>query len=106
MDSCFRADSQLFGEDEDADAGGELDEAEKQGENCEASSMASTSRHFDVLMFSAAEIATLRKEAQAFKSVRAALRSTSADASSSSSASKQAFDKVRVPHPLTFRLAS
>ncbi|OJT14808.1 Ubiquitin-activating enzyme E1-like [Trametes pubescens] len=66
---------QLFGEDEDADAGGELDEAEKQGEN-------------------SAEIATLRKEAQAFKSVRAALRSTSADASSSSSAAKQAFDKV------------
>lgn len=33
---CFCVDSQLFGEDEDADQGGELDEAEKQGENCKA----------------------------------------------------------------------
>ncbi|KAI0084615.1 hypothetical protein BDY19DRAFT_898178 [Irpex rosettiformis] len=46
---------QLFGEDEDAGKEGDLDEAEKQGENAQ-------------------EIATLRKEAQAFKSVRAALR--------------------------------
>lgn len=53
--------------------------------------------------FLAAEIATLRKEAQAFKSVRAALRSTSEDASSSSSAAKQAFDKVR--DYLLFRFA-
>lgn len=35
--SCFCADSQLFGEDEDADQGSELDEAEKQGENCKES---------------------------------------------------------------------
>ncbi|KAI0763975.1 hypothetical protein BD413DRAFT_606430 [Trametes elegans] len=64
---------QLFGEDE-ADSGQELDEAEKQGEN-------------------AKEIAALRKEAQAFRAVRAALRSTAADGSSSSAA-KMVFDKV------------
>jgi ubiquitin-like 1-activating enzyme E1 B len=45
---------QLFGEDEDG--ANELDEAEKQGENAE-------------------EIATLRKEALAYKAVRSALRS-------------------------------
>ncbi|KAI0827190.1 hypothetical protein BC628DRAFT_1371359 [Trametes gibbosa] len=64
---------QLFGEDEDA--GGELDEAEKQGEN-------------------ANEIAALRKEALAFKAVRAALRSTSTGEGSSSSATKLVFNKV------------
>ncbi|KZP02494.1 hypothetical protein FIBSPDRAFT_969925, partial [Athelia psychrophila] len=48
---------QLFGEDEDAE--GELDDAEKQGENVQ-------------------EIATLHKEAQAFKAVRTALRTTAA----------------------------
>ncbi|KAI1798438.1 hypothetical protein LXA43DRAFT_30912 [Ganoderma leucocontextum] len=66
---------QLFGEDED---GSELDEAEKQGEN-------------------ASEIAALRKEAQAFKTVRAALRASPTPndaASSSSSAAKLVFDKV------------
>ncbi|TBU39389.1 hypothetical protein BD309DRAFT_1012010 [Dichomitus squalens] len=66
---------QLFGEDED---GGELDEAEKQGEN-------------------ASEIAALRKEAQAFKAVRTALRSApspTASSSSSSSAAKAVFTKV------------
>ncbi|KAI0634914.1 hypothetical protein C8Q77DRAFT_1104728 [Trametes polyzona] len=63
---------QLFGEDEDA--GGELDEAEKQGEN-------------------ANEIAALRKEAQAFKAVRSALR-TPSSAGSSSSAAKMVFQKV------------
>ncbi|KAF5339556.1 hypothetical protein D9611_011489 [Ephemerocybe angulata] len=47
---------QLFGEDEDADAGGELDAAEKEGENAQ-------------------EIDALRKEATAFKAVRDALRS-------------------------------
>ncbi|KII85453.1 hypothetical protein PLICRDRAFT_115957 [Plicaturopsis crispa FD-325 SS-3] len=62
--------SQLFGEDEDA--GGELDEAEKQGENAQ-------------------EIATLRKEAQAFKAVRAALRSTGA---AHDDAARKAFQKV------------
>ncbi|KAK0450329.1 uncharacterized protein EV420DRAFT_1621956 [Desarmillaria tabescens] len=50
---------QLFGEDEDAS--GELDEAEKQGENAQ-------------------EIATLREQAQAFMSVRKALRTPSKDA--------------------------
>ncbi|TRM57404.1 hypothetical protein BD626DRAFT_213035 [Schizophyllum amplum] len=60
---------QLFGEDEDAT--GELDEAEKQGENAQ-------------------EIATLRKEAQAFAAVRKALR----DPASKVSAAKMAFDKV------------
>ncbi|KAH7923312.1 hypothetical protein BV22DRAFT_1196801 [Leucogyrophana mollusca] len=48
---------QLFGEDEDGSA--ELDEAEKQGENSQ-------------------EIATLRKEAMAYKAVRHALRSAEA----------------------------
>ncbi|KAJ8507709.1 hypothetical protein ONZ45_g9959 [Pleurotus djamor] len=61
--------SQLFGEDEDS---GELDEALKQGEN-------------------ATEIATLRKEAQAFKAVRLALRTPSAN---SADAAKMAFQKV------------
>ncbi|KAI0693160.1 hypothetical protein BC835DRAFT_1508132 [Cytidiella melzeri] len=63
---------QLFGEDEDVGGEGELDEAEKQGENAQ-------------------EIATLRKEAQAFKSVRAALRTTS---STHSDAAKLVFHKV------------
>ncbi|KAJ3001716.1 hypothetical protein NUW54_g6254 [Trametes sanguinea] len=64
---------QLFGEDEDS--GSELDEAEKQGEN-------------------AKEIAALRKEAQAFKAVRAALRSAPAEEATSSSAAKMVFNKV------------
>ncbi|KAJ7510269.1 hypothetical protein B0H11DRAFT_1181473 [Mycena galericulata] len=59
---------QLFGEDEDAV--GELDEAEKQGENAQ-------------------EIATLRREAQAFQAVRKALRSSTA-----SGAAKLVFQKV------------
>ncbi|KAJ7720279.1 hypothetical protein DFH07DRAFT_1067768 [Mycena maculata] len=59
---------QLFGEDEDAV--GELDEAEKQGENAQ-------------------EIATLRREAQAFQAVRKALRS-----SISPGAAKLVFQKV------------
>ncbi|KAH9475882.1 Ubiquitin-activating enzyme E1-like [Psilocybe cubensis] len=59
---------QLFGEDEDA--GGELDEAEKQGENKQ-------------------EIAALRKEAQAFRVVRDSLRDSNA-----TNAAKLAFDKV------------
>ncbi|KAF7327636.1 Ubiquitin-like modifier activating enzyme 2 [Mycena kentingensis (nom. inval.)] len=59
---------QLFGEDEDAV--GELDEAEKQGENAQ-------------------EIATLRKEALAFNAVREALRSPDA-----SQAAKKVFEKV------------
>ncbi|KAH8103415.1 hypothetical protein BXZ70DRAFT_1055295 [Cristinia sonorae] len=62
---------QLFGEDEDA--GGELDEAEKQGENAQ-------------------EIATLRKEAVAFKAVRAALRAPAE--MTSSDAAKIVFAKV------------
>jgi ubiquitin-like 1-activating enzyme E1 B len=66
---------QLFGEDEDSTD--ELDEAEKQGENAQ-------------------EIENLRREAQAFKSVRAALRSKD----TSSSAAKMAFQKVRRLLPL------
>ncbi|KAI0070738.1 hypothetical protein K474DRAFT_1669734 [Panus rudis PR-1116 ss-1] len=62
---------QLFGEEEDT--GGELDEAEKQGENAQ-------------------EIAALRKEALAFKVVRAALRSTAE--SEGPSPAKVVFDKV------------
>ncbi|GJE92396.1 ubiquitin-activating enzyme E1-like protein [Phanerochaete sordida] len=61
---------QLFGEDEDS--GGELDEAEKQGENAQ-------------------EIATLRKEAQAFKKVRAALRQSDPG---SDEAARLVFNKV------------
>ncbi|KAG5636460.1 hypothetical protein H0H81_007967 [Sphagnurus paluster] len=56
---------QLFGEDEDA--GGELDEAEKQGENGKSKFTSPPAQ----------EIATLRKEAQAFNGVRVALRSKS-----------------------------
>ncbi|KAG6868585.1 hypothetical protein C0993_000850 [Termitomyces sp. T159_Od127] len=62
---------QLFGEDEDAI--GELDAAEQHGENAQ-------------------EIATLRKEAQAFNNVRAALRSTSSVIYQN--AAKLAFEKV------------
>ncbi|KZP05062.1 hypothetical protein FIBSPDRAFT_967619 [Athelia psychrophila] len=61
--------SQLFGEDEDAE--GELDDAEKQGENVQ-------------------EIATLRKEAQAFKAVRTALRTSAA----TGDAARMVFQKV------------
>ncbi|TFK34634.1 hypothetical protein BDQ12DRAFT_689301 [Crucibulum laeve] len=61
---------QLFGEDEDAS--GELDEAEQQGENAQ-------------------EIATLRKEAQAFKAVRQALRTPGAGGAD---AAKLVFQKV------------
>lgn len=66
---------QLFGEDEDAT--GELDDAEKEGENAQ-------------------EIAALRKEATAFKTVRDALRSKS-----SSDAAQLVFQKVafRPPAP-------
>ncbi|KAI0047882.1 hypothetical protein FA95DRAFT_1540689 [Auriscalpium vulgare] len=61
--------SQLFGEDENST--GELDEALKQGEDAQ-------------------EIATLKKEAQAFKNVRAALRSSQG----AGAAAKLAFQKV------------
>ncbi|KLO06151.1 hypothetical protein SCHPADRAFT_1002503 [Schizopora paradoxa] len=74
---------QLFGEDENG--GNELDEAEKQGENEQ-------------------EIATLRKEAQAFTLVRKALRNSqpsangkmngNSHASGSADAARLAFDKV------------
>ncbi|KAL4063733.1 hypothetical protein J3A83DRAFT_4104531 [Scleroderma citrinum] len=60
---------QLFGEDEDS--GAELDEAEKQGENAQ-------------------EIATLRKEALAYKTVRKALRSVE----TADDAAKTIFRKV------------
>ncbi|ESK91584.1 hypothetical protein Moror_2502 [Moniliophthora roreri MCA 2997] len=62
---------QLFGEDEDA--GGELDEAEKQGENAQ-------------------EIATLRKEALAFQAVRKALRSPNTEESAAKTVFKKVFD--------------
>lgn len=65
--------SQLFGEDEDSS--GELDDAEKQGENAQ-------------------EIATLRKEAQAFKAVRLALRSPQSSSSYAGDAARMAFQKV------------
>ncbi|KAI0262614.1 hypothetical protein BC834DRAFT_890957 [Gloeopeniophorella convolvens] len=60
---------QLFGEDEDSTD--ELDQAEEQGENAE-------------------EVENLRKEAQAFKYVRSALRSPA----TASGAAKMAFQKV------------
>lgn len=60
---------QLFGEDEDG--GAELNEAEKQGENAQ-------------------EIATLRKEALAYKTVRKALRSVE----TTEDAAKTVFQKV------------
>lgn len=63
--------SQLFGEDEDASGEDELNEALQRGENAQ-------------------EIAALRKEAQAFKRVRTALRSPTND----EEAAKLAFEKV------------
>ena len=90
----LRSHRQLFGEDED---GGELDEAEKQGENGKT-----LQNNVDFLYLTglsiANEIAALRKEAQAFKAVRAALRSApEGDASSSGpSAAKLVFNKVRI----------
>ncbi|KAG5221458.1 E1 ubiquitin-activating protein [Salix suchowensis] len=54
---------------------GELDDAEKQGENAQ-------------------EIATLRKEAQAFKAVRSALRSPQSSTSNGGDAARMAFRKV------------
>ncbi|KAH9177780.1 hypothetical protein EDB89DRAFT_1439238 [Lactarius sanguifluus] len=92
---------QLFGEDEDSTD--ELDEAEEQGENGEISFSLSCTLAFDspylsffpafipvLLLFPAQEIANLRKEAQAFKSVRTALRSQN----TSSCAAKMVFQKV------------
>ncbi|KAJ3897575.1 hypothetical protein F5879DRAFT_1006174 [Lentinula edodes] len=65
---------QLFGVDEDA--GTELDEAEKQGENAE-------------------EIANLRKEAESFAQVRAAIRSsTAAPDADAVPAARMIFDKI------------
>ncbi|KAF8824854.1 hypothetical protein HHX47_DHR7000419 [Lentinula edodes] len=63
---------QLFGVDEDA--GTELDEAEKQGENAE-------------------EIANLRKEAESFAQVRAAIRNSTA-APDAVPAARMIFDKI------------
>nr|GAT60818.1 ubiquitin-like modifier activating enzyme 2 [Mycena chlorophos] len=80
---------QLFGEDEDAV--GELDEAEKQGEN--AQEIATLRR--EALAFNAVrealpqEIATLRREALAFNAVREALRTPK-----TSGAVKKVFEKV------------
>jgi hypothetical protein len=90
-------DRQLFGEDEDSTD--ELDEAEKQGENGELSYAHSPSFNPLLLwiltrrsmLLLAQEIENLRREAQAFKSVRAALRSKD----SSSNAAKMVFQKVR-----------
>jgi hypothetical protein len=87
---------QLFGEDEDSTD--ELDEAEKQGENGESFfpcsvpilSFGRSPRHLSP----AQEIENLRKEAQAFKSVRAALRSRN----TSSRAAKMVFQKVQLFH--------
>lgn len=88
---------QLFGEDEE-DSGAELDEAEQQGENGTNTinpvfiSLASTPAPL-----AAQEIATLRKEAQAFRAVRDTLRSTNANGSplNANPAAKLVFQKVR-----------
>ncbi|KAG6817377.1 hypothetical protein H0H87_009564 [Tephrocybe sp. NHM501043] len=81
--------SQLFGEDEDA--GGELDEAEQQGENGTMLFTLISSKPPSPLP-TAQEIATLRKEAQAFNSVRSAIRSTNPEINRD--AAKLAFQKV------------
>ena len=81
--------SQLFGEDEDA--GGELDAAEKQGENGVYLFACCVSLIDPHTNLSAQEIATLRKEAQAFKAVRAALRSPA----TTGDAARMVFQKVR-----------
>lgn len=81
--------SQLFGEDENA--GGELDEAEKQGENGRLRNAQRQPRVAECIPI-AQEIATLRKEALAFKAVRAALRTPHEDGSSS--AARIVFQKV------------
>lgn len=62
--------SQLFGEDEDA--GSELDVAEKEGENGKWNSSPMFENNTNCT--AAQEIATLRREAQAFRTVREALR--------------------------------
>jgi ubiquitin-like 1-activating enzyme E1 B len=80
---------QLFGEDEDASGEAELNEALQKGENCTS---VVDSLMFPVILDAliAQEIATLRKEAQAFRRVRTALRSPGDD----EEAAKLAFEKV------------
>src|SRR5436190_2172992 len=89
-------DSQLFGEDEDAV--GELDEAEKQGENGNiffslGSSRFCRSLTSNIARDSAQEIENLRKEALAFRAVRAALRSKQAN---DGDAARKVFHKVGI----------
>jgi len=86
---------QLFGEDEDAV--GELEAAEEMGENGVflASCLDTSQYHNGKFLNLAQEIATLKKEAQAFKNVRQALRSATA----SGSASRMVFEKVSWCHP-------
>jgi len=78
--------SQLFGEDENAV--GELDEAEKQGEN---GVLLRTTGILRLTHDQAQEIAALRKEALAFQAVRSALRSKDA---TDKYAARMAFQKV------------
>jgi ubiquitin-like 1-activating enzyme E1 B len=82
----------LFGEDEDA--GGELDAAEQQGENGTQIDRLHTFLINSICTI-AQEIATLRKEAKAFKVVRDALRSPSTDVNRD--AAKMVFQKVGLP---------
>ena len=79
----------MFGEDEDASGEAELHEALQQGEN--GVSIPDTIL-FSVIhsLLTAQEIATLRKEAQAFRRVRTALRSPN----DNEEAAKLTFDKV------------
>ena len=80
---------QLFGEDEDESGEDELNEALQQGENGQSvTGFIMPSVAHDSLI--AQEIAALRKEAQAFKRVRTALRSPTND----EEAAKLAFEKV------------
>lgn len=86
--------SQLFGEDEDDQ--GELDEALKQGENGELAVHARWYILFLLTHSIAKEIQTLRQEAQAFRTVRAALRAT--EVNDRHGAARKVFDKVCIQH--------
>jgi ubiquitin-like 1-activating enzyme E1 B len=80
---------QLFGEDEDASGEVELTEALQRGENgvLVVDTIVLFAIHNHLI---AQEIATLRKEAQAFKRVRTALRSPN----DNEEAAKLAFEKA------------
>ena len=80
----------MFGEDEDASGETELNEALQRGENGVYIMVVTLFSVIDVHLI-AQEIATLRKEAQAFRRVRTALRSQN----DNEEAARLAFEKVR-----------